>query len=328
MTLGLDRTEAAIINAIPSLPIHSSVLLVLVAGLFLAALVVRAQRVSARQPAPQKRRGLSARRARAARRGVQRLRRQVLERRERRANMTVTTDSTFTIRWGRTLVALVGVVALLTAVVTGVLAAAGSVLAATPLTALGVFVLSVVTLRSMAVVRRRRQRRRRIESVMREAMYPDAEDPALRPAPVGAPYDALSSDVRGVGGPNSLQQVDEDGLPVEVERTFGQTADEHAAAVEQARRAAAQGAAAQAAAVQPQGAWEPREVPKPKYLEAEKAQRPLPQPLVQEEAKRPSTEVRLSPSAQAAPPQKTGQKQKTEKSRSMDLDEVLKRRRA
>lgn len=318
MTLGLDRTEAAIINAIPSLPIHSSVLLVLVAGLFLAALVVRAQRVSARQPAPQKRRGLPARQARAARRGVQRLRRQVLERRERRANMTVTTDSTFTIRWGRTLVALVGVIALLTAAVTGVLAAAGSVLVAVPLTALGVFVLSVVTLRSMAVVRRRRQRRRRIESAMREAMYPDAEDPALRPAAVGAPFDALSSDVRGVGGPNSLQQVDEDGLPMEVARTFEQDPAEHAAAVEQARRAAAQ----------PQSAWEPREVPKPKYLEAEKAQRPLPQPLAQEETKRPSTEVRLSPGAQAAPPQKTDQKQKTEKSRSMDLDEVLKRRRA
>lgn len=237
--------------------------------------------------------------------------------------MTVTTDSTFTIRWGRTLVALVGVIALLTAAVTGVLAAAGSVLVAVPLTALGVFVLSVVTLRSMAVVRRRWQRRRRIESAMREAMYPDAEDSALRPAAVGAPFDALSSDVRGVGGPNSLQQVDEDGLPMEVARTFEQDPAEHAAAVEQARRAAAQ-----AEAAQPQSAWEPREVPKPKYLEAEKAQRPLPQPLAQEETKRPSTEVRLSPGAQAAPPQKTDQKQKTEKSRSMDLDEVLKRRRA
>lgn len=242
--------------------------------------------------------------------------------------MTVTTDSTFTVRWGRTLVALVGVIALLTAAVTGILAAAGPVLATVPLMALGVFVLSLTALRSMAVVRRRRQRRRRIESAMREAMYPDAENAALRPAAVGAPFDALSSDTRGVGGPNSLQQMDEDGLPVEVERTFDPAASEDAAAQQQAHRAAAQAAAAQAAAAAPQGAWEPREVPKPKYLEAEKAQRPLPQPLVQEETKRPSTEVRISPDAQAAPPQKPEQKQKTEKTRSMDLDEVLRRRRA
>lgn len=334
MTLGLDRTEAAIINAIPSLPIHSSALLVLVAGLFLAALVIRAQRVSARESAPQKRQGLPARQAQAARRRVQRLRRQVLERRERRANMTVTTDSTFTIRWGRTLVALVGVIALLTAAVTGVLAAAGSLLAAVPLAALGVFVLSLVTLRTMAVARRKRQRRERIESAMREAMYPDAESSAQRPDVPGAPFDALSSDERGAGGPNSLQQVDEDGLPVEVERTFAEAPAMDAAALQQAHRAAAQSDAAQSQ----QGVWEPREVPKPKYLQAEKAERPLPQPMEQEEAKCPSTEVKLSPNAQAAPPQqdqpqqaepkKTEQKQKTEKSRSMDLDEVLKRRRA
>lgn len=248
--------------------------------------------------------------------------------------MTVTTDSTFTIRWGRTLVALVSVIALLTAAVTGVLAAAGSLLAAVPLAALGVFVLSLVTLRTMAVARRKRQRRERIESAMREAMYPDAESSAQRPDVPGAPFDALSSDERGAGGPNSLQQVDEDGLPVEVERTFAEAPAMDAAALQQAHRAAAQSDAAQSQ----QGVWEPREVPKPKYLQAEKAERPLPQPMEQEEAKRPSTEVKLSPNAQAAPPQqdqpqqaepkKTEQKQKTEKSRSMDLDEVLKRRRA
>ncbi len=333
MTLGLDRTEAAIINAIPSLPIHSSALLALIAGLFLAALVIRAQRVSAQPPAPQKTQGLPARRARAARRRVQNRRRQVAERRERRANMTVTTNDTFTIHWGRTLVALAGVLALLTAAVTGVLAAAGPLAAAVPLTALGVFVLSLAMLRTMAVVRRRRRRLERIDAAMHEAMYPQSAAAGRSSAASGAaaPFDALSSDLRGVGGPNSLQQVDEDGLPVEVERTFSETSD-HQVLSQQEQDRQVTAAAAQAAqrAAHSQGRWEPREVPRPKYLEAEKAERALPEPLAAEEPKRPSTEVKLSPAVQAAPPQQTEKsaEKAAAKDRSMDLDEVLKRRRA
>lgn len=45
MTLGLWPQMAGIIDMIPSLPIHSSVLIPLVAGLFLAALILRAQRL-------------------------------------------------------------------------------------------------------------------------------------------------------------------------------------------------------------------------------------------------------------------------------------------
>lgn len=240
--------------------------------------------------------------------------------------MTVTTDRSFSIRWGRTLVALVGLLALLTAGVTGVLAAAGPLLTAVPLTALGVFVLSLATLRSMAVVRRRRARRKRVDAAMREAMYPQADaarKAAAVPGPT-APFDALSSDVHGAGGPNSLQQLDEDGLPVEVERTFTDAAAEAPAVVQPA--------------AQSYGTWEPREVPKPKYLEAEKAERTLPEPFPAEEPKRPSSEVKLSPSAQAAPPQRKEVDQRAAenntpektavKNRSMDLDEVLKRRRA
>lgn len=278
--------------------------------------------------------------------------------------MTVTTNDTFTIHWGRTLVALVGLLALLTAPVTGVLAAAGPLAAAVPLTALGVFVLSLAVLRSMAVVRRRRRRRERIDAAMREAMYPQPEAAGQPAAASGAaaPFDALSSDERGVGGPNSLagsasrsslnrlgeeselssrsaqsstQQVDEDGLPVEVERTFSATADQQTSdqpVPDQQTSAAAAHAQHAQSAQGTQGRWEPREVPRPKYLEAEKAERAMPEPLAPEEPKRPAAEVRLSPGAQAAPPQPDAQRKAAEKpsakNRSMDLDEVLKRRRA
>ncbi|GAB3190909.1 hypothetical protein [Nesterenkonia suensis] len=316
MTLGIDRLETAIINVIPSLPIHSSVLFALIAGLFLAALIIRAQRLPSRPSETSRRRvSMSATTPRGG------------------ASAASTTGAPaaesagrFTVHWGRALVALVGLLALLTALVTGVLAAATALTVVTPLICGGIFLASLVTLRTMAGIRRRRRRRRRLDAALREAMNPDVDAHGLRrptvPSTAAAvedrqvrttPFDALSSDDRGAGGPRSLQEIDADGLPVDLEETFPAGQEPVAEAV---------------TAASPAEPWEPRELPKPKYLEVEKAERPVPEPLTPE-APKPSGDVKIGGSATspaAAPPGPA--RPQTAVQESLDLDAVLKRRRA
>ncbi|MDZ5078729.1 hypothetical protein [Nesterenkonia sp. HG001] len=313
MTLGIGRLEMAIINVIHSLPIHSSVLFALIAGLFLAALIIRAQRLPSRPSETSRRRAsMSATTSRGG------------------ASAASTTGapaaqpaSRFTVHWGRTSVVLLGLLALLTATVTGVLAAATSLTVTVPLISGAVFLASLATLRTMAASRRRRRRRRRLDAALREAMNPDVDEAGLRrptvPSTAAAvtehsartgPFDALSSDERGVGGPRSLQEVDADGLPVDLAETFP---------------AGEQPAPAAASPAEP---WEPRELPKPKYLEVEKAERPLPEPITPE-APKPSADVKIGRAASGpavAPP--TPARPQTAVQQSLDLDAVLKRRRA
>lgn len=241
--------------------------------------------------------------------------------------------SDFHLHWGRTLVALFGVLALLTAVVTGILAPLTAVPAAVPLSAAGIFLLSLVTLRTMAVLSRRSQRRARVQSAIEEAMNPLQSAPWENP-PHAGPFDALSSDDRGAGGPNSLQQVDEDGLPVGLERTFGAEVQASGPVLGEA--------------AEPVGPWQPRAVPRPKYLELDKAQRVEPEALTAQ-TPAPRGDVKLTqrrfldpqPPAEQTPAEQTpaaghgsveqdraAEQLKVPKHDSMNLDEVLKRRRA
>lgn len=200
----------------------------------------------------------------------------------------------FTVHWGRTAVALIVALALLTTLIAGLLVGLGVVPGPVPLLSGGVALLGVATLRTMAVVRRRRRRRARLDEALREAMNPDVEASGLRRPSVPTtdravaeartpPFDALTHDESGRGGPGSLQELDADGLPLQLGRTFADAP--HEQPVPPAAHAAS-----------PARAWEPREVPKPKYLEARAAERPAPEPLVPEEP-RPEGEVKLKDAA-------------------------------
>lgn len=337
VTLGLRPAGAGIMEMIPSLPIHSSFLIALIAGLFLAALMLRAQRLSAQTQTTS---GLTPRRARIARRRAQRRVHRRAPRTERRAQMTTTagdspqpaaprgTASTgITIHWGRTLLALVGLVSLLTATVTALLATFTTLTWAAPGISAAVFLLALVSLQVSAVLRRRRRRRARLEAAMREAMNPDVETLHRRynataqeqdRARQQAIFDALSADERGVGGPDSLVKLDEDGLPDNAERLFS--------AEDVQRRAAIFD---QAGPVDMQ--WEPRDVPQPKYLAVEKAQRPEPAPEQATEQPKPKPETKLrQPAAPAASSAQDSEEPAEDSSaqEAMDLDAVLKRRRA
>lgn len=216
----------------------------------------------------------------------------------------------FHLHWGRITVALIGVLALLSAVVTGILTPLTALPAAVPLVAGGVFVLALVTMRTMAVVRRRKSRRRRVQAAIDEAMNPPQVRPWESTADKGL-FDALSADERGAGGPNSLQQIDEDGLPVGLERTFS---PEHA-----------ESGPVLGTAAEPVGPWQPRAVPRPKYLDLDKAERQEPAPLPVEEPA-PSSDAKLTQRRFVETP--AAAEETAPQEDSLNLDEVLKRRRA
>ena len=236
----------------------------------------------------------------------------------------------FTVHWGRASVALIGLLALITALITSVLLAVTSLSPVIPMVAAVVFLSSLATLRTMAVLRRRRRRRNDLDSAMREAMNPDVDSAGLRRPSVPStaatlageqavdhgetsPFDALTSDDHGVGGPRSLQEIDADGLPIDLAETFPVSEDP-----------------VTSTAVSPAEPWEPREVPRPKYLEVEKVERPMPGPITPE-APRPTGEVKLgqtSSSPAVAPPAAQPATAQAAVQQSLDLDAVLKRRRA
>ena len=370
--LGMEHTESAFLSAVQGLPIPSSALIAMIAVLFLGTLVLRGQRQassftdieSAPQDTPTAAQGSSRQAPERPAEPPSRITSSSTAHpdTDRGATMSSTTDSSraadpsrsphssraadssrsaassasgpsgFHLHWGRTLVALLGVLALLTAVVTGILAPLTAVPAAVPLSAAGIFLLSLVTMRTMAVLRRRRQRRARVQSAIEEAMNPLQTTPWENPARAGL-FDALSADDRGAGGPNSLQQIDEDGLPVGLERTFGADVQASGPVLGEA--------------AEPVGPWEPRAVPRPKYLELDKAQRVEPEAL-KAQTPAPRSDVKLTqrrfldphPPAEQTPAagpveqdQAVEQNLAAEPARSpkldsMNLDEVLKRRRA
>lgn len=357
MALGSRSETAGVVESIPSLPIHSSVLFVLIAGLFLAALVLRARQMAVRSHRTP---GLTLRQARAARRRAQR---RVQRRRgqaegagkqtisnagvtslAREGTMSQNTqqhaaptaaagDRQFRIHWGRTLLTLTAAAALLLGISTAVVAGFTALAWSVPLVCAGVLVLSMVGLQINAAARRRRKRRQRVERAMMEAMESRVEPPnrvgAGQPSGVQAgprasgavkpsPFDALTSDSEGQGGPDSLMTVDEDGLPVSAERLFGTEAPkanpEEAGLFDQST-------------VSRVPAWEPREVPHPKYLVADKVERPEPEPIESPQAPAPSADTKLKqPAAPAA--QERVEPEVTGEGTSIDLDTVLKRRRA
>lgn len=226
----------------------------------------------------------------------------------------------FRIRKGRLTLALAGLLALMTVLVGGVLAAATSVSWLVPAAGLATAAASVAGLRSLAL----RDRRRRVQTAFREAMGPDVQHRT------GAAFPA-----------DDLLQEPQESIPAEPDplretvlfdlqaAPAPDTAEEAAHGVFTAPRAADEAAAAEpevpklppTTGTTP---WEPVEVPKPVYVDAPKAARPAPEPIVLPEPPRPMTKTPLRPGAVPALPSA----QERPETGKINLDDVLQRRRA
>ena len=217
------------------------------------------------------------------------------------------------IRYGRTALALVGLLSLLTAFISGVLLPFGVGSAALPLTCTLLTVASVALLRWLAV----RDRKAKVNAAFRSAMSAPAPRRdtvvAVPPKPEAAPARSESPLFDAEAGQAKVKPL---------------TAVELREAALAVAVAAGDTSAAAAASGTP---WEPVEVPKPVYVEAAKAERPDPEPLELPEAPKavgkPSLKKGATAPAEAAAAAEAQQLSKAQKALS-NLDDVLQRRRA
>ncbi|MEG9248940.1 hypothetical protein V6S67_12700 [Arthrobacter sp. Soc17.1.1.1] len=238
----------------------------------------------------------------------------------------------FSPRWGRIGVALVGLVALLTALVTLVPAAFGVVSLLLPVVSLAVAAAAVAVLRMLAV----RARHARVEQAFLHAMAPvhEAEPAGL---PVALPAAAPAAPRR----PTSLFDAEETATrrltPMEL-RTAA-LAVAHGSTAVDIRDASAQGAGAAAASgtgnavERPAPEWAPVDLPRPTYVDAAKAERQAPAPLDLPEAPKPTSRTPIKASEAAARIAATDDTAHvaadvTPATGRINLDDVLQRRRA
>ncbi|MCG2621742.1 hypothetical protein LVY72_07400 [Arthrobacter sp. I2-34] len=183
----------------------------------------------------------------------------------------------FRIRWGRTVLALVGTMAAAAFVTGTLLALLGALPGSVPFTAFLVAAAVVVTLRSLAVRDRVRRARARRQQPRREAaaVVDEPQQPVQRRETVL--FNGAESEESPAAGaqpaPLTAEQLRAEALKV-----------------------AAQ-AARNAAAAAPGAAWQPVEVPKPTYVAAAKAERPAPEPLPAPEVKKPAAKVNIKQDA-------------------------------
>ena len=220
------------------------------------------------------------------------------------------------IRYGRTALALVGLLSLVTAAVSGALLIFGLATPLLPVACLAVAFLAVAILRRLAV----RDRRRRVNSAFRSAM----SAPAGRAGSAGVPPKPAADRAAPALLPDR-PLFDAEAGPHHVKPLTAVELREAAMAV--ALAAGDTGAPARPATAS--GApWDPVEVPKPVYVEAAKAERPEPEPLALPEAPkavgRPSLKQGAAPSAGAVEARQLTKAQ----SALSNLDDVLQRRRA
>ncbi|MDQ0922693.1 hypothetical protein QF038_001201 [Pseudarthrobacter sp. W1I19] len=226
------------------------------------------------------------------------------------AGSTATTGH-FKIRYGRTAIALAGLLSLLTAFVSAVLLAFGLGSPVLPLSCAALAVASVVLLRRLAV----RDRKAKVNAAFRSAMAA----PAVRPAAVQVPPKPEAAPVRSE---SPLFDAEAD-RPV-IKPLTAMELREAALAV---AVAAGDTSAVQAA---PSTTWDPVEVPKPVYVEAAKAERPAPEPLELPEAPKATGKPSLKQGAAGVPATPAPEAQQLTKAQSAlsNLDDVLQRRRA
>jgi hypothetical protein len=237
----------------------------------------------------------------------------------------------FRIRWGRLVLAVAGLLSLLTAVVSGALRLFGIGSGWLPVTALLGAVAAVVLLRRLAV----RDRRRKMNAAFRAAMG-SRERTAARPS---APEQTPSLPASRPGARPESPLFD-----AEAGRDAPEPAPKPLTALELRQAALAEAVAsgdasaavaAETAAVAGGASWEPVEVPKPTYVEAPKAERAAPKPLDLPEAPKALGKPSLKQASarpvasdpQTADDSETKQLSKAQSALS-NLDDVLQRRRA
>jgi hypothetical protein len=224
----------------------------------------------------------------------------------------------FRIRYGRTTLALVGFLSLLTAIVSAVLLPFGLGSPVLPLTCAALTAASVAILRWLAV----RDRKAKVDAAFRSAMSAPARRPDaaehIPPKPEAAPARPESPLFDAEAHQPKAQQL---------------TAQELRAAALAVAVAAGDASAAAAASKTPSSTpWEPVEVPKPVYVEAAKAERPEPEPLELPAAPKavgkPSLKQGAAAAPSAAPAAAEDQQLTKAQSALSNLDDVLQRRRA
>lgn len=223
---------------------------------------------------------------------------------------------TFRIRYGRCAIALIGLLALLTAVVTLLLLAFDVLSGAVPAVASLVAVVSVALLRTLAV----RERRTKVQRAFADAMSsaPATARLAVPQKPAASPISSAGKADETSAAPFDAESGQETVKPF--------TPNELRAAALAVAVAAGDASAGSRPAGQSSGTpWEPVEVPKPVYVDAAKAERPAPEPLELPEAPRATAKTPLKQSAAAE--SRTAAPAKAPSALS-NLDDVLQRRRA
>jgi len=237
----------------------------------------------------------------------------------------------FRIRWGRLVLAVAGLLALLTAVVSGALRLFGIGSGWLPVTALLGAVAAVALLRRLAV----RDRRRKMNAAFRAAMGSPERTPARPSVPEQTPS---LPDGRPGARPESPLFDAEAGRDTPEPAPKPLTALElrQAALAEAVASGDASAAMAADAGAVPEGtSWEPVEVPKPTYVEAPKAERAAPMPLDLPEAPKAVGKPSLKQASArpaASDPQTADDSESKQLSKAQsalsNLDDVLQRRRA
>lgn len=188
------------------------------------------------------------------------------------------------IRYGRTALALLGMLALLTLVIGGGLALLGLASGLIPAAAAIIFVASLALLRSLAV----RDRKRKVEAAFRAAMGSSSapvRGTGAGSAPVRGTAPAAGRPVVGRAAVAVFNSADFDAADAakqsqEATARIPLTATElRRAALEVAARGAADAEVAHTRTVAEPEPWQPVEVPKPAYVQAPRADRPAPAPL-------------------------------------------------
>jgi hypothetical protein len=248
-----------------------------------------------------------------------------------RTPISAATSPAFRIRWGRLMLAVAGLLSLLTGVVSAALRLFGIGSGWLPAMALLGAVAAVALLRRLAV----RDRRRKMNAAFRAAMG-GPERATARPSvpeqvpsrPAGRPGDRPESPL----------------FDAEAGRATPEPAPKPLTALELRQAALAEAAAsgdasaavaAETSAATEGSSWEPVEVPKPTYVEAAKAERAAPMPLDLPEAPKAVGKPSLKQAAarpaasdpQAAEESESKQLSKAQSALS-NLDDVLQRRRA
>lgn len=223
------------------------------------------------------------------------------------------------IRYGRLGLAVVGLLALLAAVIGGALSAAALVSAWVPSVAAMAGFGAIAVLRTLAVRDRKAKAAARAAARRRTASPRPSQGPAEQrraegattPRPQAQVFDAEAAAPKR----STLSAVELRQAALAVAAEAGDTA-----------AAAAQEAAAQET-------WEPVQVPKPTYVGSAKAERPEPAPLAMPEPPKPSAKTSIKQTApQKAQPEPAAKSAAPAASKGTsalsNLDDVLQRRRA